>query len=115
MSFDRNYLTIQVDTDVELRAPETVITATQVCLMRSMDRNYTFVNPLPTKGLEFSMRLGANIRDTVFSDVTVTADSYHDLAARNVRNTLTEPHTFTRHIDGWFFPGSAITVEWTDA
>jgi hypothetical protein len=113
--FDRNYLNVEVDTKVDLKAKETNITVKQVCLMRKTDRQYSFVNSLPTKNFTFSMRLGANLRDTVFSDVTVSSEYYHGRAARNVKHTKDELDSFIRHIDGWFFPGSAIIVEWTDA
>jgi hypothetical protein len=113
--FNRNYLNVNIETEVDLMTIETTITVKQVCVMRATDRQYSFVNALPTKGYVFSMRLGANMRDTVFSDVTVSSEYYHDRAARNVKNTKDEPDSFIRHLDGWFFPGSAIIVEWTDA
>jgi hypothetical protein len=113
--FRQNFLTIKIDTKVDLRATQTTITARQVCPLKGSDRLYYFVNPLPTDGFTFAMRLGASLQDTVFSDVTVTAESYHSKAAINVKHTTSERNAIIRTVDGWFLPGSAIIVSWTNA
>jgi hypothetical protein len=115
VSYARSWLKIVIGVVAHLTATETTITVKQTSLLMRADRQYNFINVVPTRGLKFSMRLGTKLRDRMsFSDVTVTSAYYYKDAARNVEITKDEPDSFIRSLEGWVLPGSAVMVEWAE-